>query len=294
MKLTALQALVAAVQEGSLRAAARQLGVSQPALSKMIRELELELAAPLLTRSTRGVTATPQGQVLFEHARKVAQELTAATGKIQQLSGRMHGELNIAAVPVAVLLLIPEAVKTFGRAFPDIRLRLSEELFAEPLQRLRNGSIDIMVGGIPDGLASGEFITEALMQTRMVAVARKGSPSATATRLGALSTAKWVYTSAGHDSGYAHRLFSRHGLPAPPIGAVVDSTLTLLALIAGSDYIGLMPEQILEHPLAAPYLVRLPLQEDGLPLTIGAITQRNAVISPAIRHFIAHLHRAAR
>ena len=53
MKLNALQALVAAIEEGSLRAAARRIGVSQPALTKLVRELEIELAAPLLERRVR-------------------------------------------------------------------------------------------------------------------------------------------------------------------------------------------------------------------------------------------------
>jgi hypothetical protein len=68
MKLTSLRALTAAVEEGSLRAAARRLGVSQPALTKLIRELETELATSLLLRSTTGVLATAQGMVLYEHA----------------------------------------------------------------------------------------------------------------------------------------------------------------------------------------------------------------------------------
>lgn len=129
MKLSTLQALVAAIEDGSLRSAARRLNVSQPALTKMIRELEIELAAPMLVRTSQGVLPTAQGQVLFERARKVAKELQAATDQISQLGGNMRGELNIGAVPVAVMLLIPEALRTFGREFPDIRLRVSEELY---------------------------------------------------------------------------------------------------------------------------------------------------------------------
>ena len=68
MKLVTLNALVAAIEEGSLRSAARRAGVSQPALTKMIRELEIELETTLLTRSSRGVTPTAQGKVLYERA----------------------------------------------------------------------------------------------------------------------------------------------------------------------------------------------------------------------------------
>lgn len=205
----------------------------------------------------------------------------------------MRGELNIGAVPVAVMLLIPEALRTFGRDFPDIQLRVSEELYIEQLQRLRSGQVDIAVGGIPQGLASGEFVTEELMSTTMVVVVRKGSPRVKATRLAQLADARWVYTGATTDTGYAKLLFESHGLEAPPMGAAVNSTLTLLSLVGSGDYVGLLPRQIAQHPLAAPYLSIVPVAETGLPLTVGAIIRSDSVISPAIRHFIAHLHRAA-
>lgn len=293
MKLTALQALVAAVEDGSLRSAARRLDVSQPALTRMIRELEIELAAPLLVRTSQGVLPTAQGQVLFERAQKVARELQAATEQISQLGGQMRGELNIGAVPVAVLLLIPEALRTFGRDFPDIKLRVSEELYIAQLQRLRSGQVDIAVGGIPAGLASGEFVTEELMTTSMVVVVRKGSAHAKARRLAQLADARWVYTGAATDTGYAAQLFEQHGLQPPRMGAVVNSTLTLLSLVGTGDYVGLLPRQIAQHPLAAPYISIVPVAEAGLPLAIGAIIRSDSVVSPAIRHFIAHLHRAA-
>ena len=292
LKLHALQALVAAIEEGSLRAAARRIGVSQPALTKLVRELEIELAAPLLERHSQGVRPTTQGQVLFEHALKVSRELASATDQIQQLGGKMRGELNIAAVPVAMMLLIPETLRTFSRAFPDLRLRVSEELFVEQLQKLRNGQVDLVVGGIPEGLPSGEFITESLMDTRMVVVARRGSRHVRAKRLIELSEAHWIYTGTSVQTGYASRLFETHGLPPPPVGAMVNSTLALMALLGSGDLLGLMPEQIVAHPLGQD-IVRVPLEESGLPLTVGTIIRSGSVVSPAIRQFIAHLHRAA-
>ena len=68
MKLTSLRALITAVEEGSLRAAGKRLGISQPALTKLIRELERELSTTLLVRSTTGVAATAQGRALYEGA----------------------------------------------------------------------------------------------------------------------------------------------------------------------------------------------------------------------------------
>jgi len=292
MKIKALEAFVAAIEEGSLRAAARRVSISQPALTKLVRELEKELTASLLERHSKGVVATAQGQVLFEHAKNALGELSTATELINQMDGKMQGELNVAAVPVAMMLLLPETLRTYSRAFPDILLHVSEEMFVEQLRKLRKGEVDLVVGGIPDGLPTGEFITESLMTTQMVVVAREGSRHTRVKKLSDLVHERWIYTGNSRQTGYVKLLFEAHGLPAPPAGVMVNSTLTLLALLGSADLLGLMPEQIVSHPLGQK-IVRVPLNESGLPLTIGAIIRSSSVVSPSIRHFISHLHRAA-
>ena len=293
MKLANLQALVAAIDHGSLRNAARNLGLTQPALTKAIRDLEMELGTRLLLRSSRGVFPTAQGQVLNKHALTVLRELASAQEQLRLLSGEQGGELSIAAVPLAVMLLIPETLRTFGREFPEVKLQVSEELYMAQMQRLRKGDVDVAVGGVPDGLPTGEFIVEPLLRTTMVVVVQKGSPRAYAQTLAELSDAKWVYTAASSDQGYARQLFESNGLPAPRIGAVVNSTLALLSLVSSADYVGLMPEQITRHPALAPFLSVVPIREKGLPLEVGVMVRQDASVSPIMRHFIAHLHRAA-
>lgn len=293
MKLNALHALVAAIEEGSFRGAARRLGVSQPALTKTLRELELELSTTLVERSTRGVTPTLQGKVLYERALNVQRELTAATDAINQMGGNMVGTLSVGAVPLAVTLLVPEAARTFGRDFPGVKLRIVEELYLAHLPRLRRREVDIAIGGIPDDLASGEYSVEPLMETRMIPVVRRGHPLAKATSLGELGRAGWIYTGVTSDTGYATTLFAMHHLPAPVAAASVTSTLALMAMLTSSDYVGLLPEQLMTHPLAAQLVVAPPIAEVGVQLQIGAIARHESMVLPAVRHFLAHLHRAA-
>lgn len=293
MKLTSLRALVAAVEEGSLRAAARRLGVSQPALTKLIRELERELAAPLLLRSTTGVLATAQGAVLYERAVAADRELAQAVDQIRQLGGRMSGTLSVGAVPLAVMLLVPETLRTYGREFPQIQLRISEELYIEQLTRLRKGEVDVALGPLPQDLPPGEFAVETLMPIAMVVVAARGHPLAGCRSLAGLAGAPWVYTGATADAGYARTLFERHGLAPPPAGALVNSTLGLLSIIASGHCIGLLPQQIALHPFARQHLEIVPLSEGPLTLTLAALARADAVLKPALRHFMAHLHRAA-
>jgi len=293
MKLIALQALVAAIEDGSLRGAAKRLGVSQPAISKIIKELEIDVEATLLTRTSLGVIPSAQGQLLYERAKKVTRELSVARDEISQLSGRMRGDLAIGAVPLAVMLLIPEVIRTFSREYPEIQLRISEELYFEQLERLRRGDVHVAVGGIPAGLPSGEFVVEPLISTRMVVVVKKGNPLHKAKSLRDLASAKWVYTGASRDEGYAKVLYESHDLEPPRVGAIVNSTLTLLSLVATGDFVGLMPCQIARMPLAAQYLSIVNVKEKGLPLNVGAIIKSDSVVSPSVRNFINHLHRAA-
>lgn len=293
MKLTSLRALVAAVEEGSLRSAARRISVSQPALTKLIRELERELATTLLQRSRTGVIATAQGMALYDSAVSADRALAQAVEQIRQLDGRMTGTLTIGAVPLAVMLLVPETLRTFGAAFPDIQLRVIEELYIAQLTRLRRGEVDLALGPLPDDLPAGEFIAEVLMPIEMVAVVRRGHPLAAARRLQDLGAAPWVYTGATPEAGYAKTLFERHGLPPPPAGALVNSTLGLLSIVASGHCIGLLPRQIAAHPFALQYLQTIAVDEGPLTLSLGVLARAEAHLKPSVRHFMAHLHRAA-
>jgi DNA-binding transcriptional LysR family regulator len=293
MKLSHLRAFTAALEEGSLRAAAKRLGLSQPALSKMMRELERELTTTLLLRSRGGVTGTTAGMVLYERARAADRELTQAAEQIRQLGGGMTGTLTIGAVPLAVMLLVPEALRTFGREFPQIQLRVIEELYIAQLAPLRKGEVDIALGPLPEGIPAGEFTVEPLMPITMAVVVRRGNPLARARHLAELAEARWVYTGASAESGYARLLFERHGLAPPPAGALVNSTLGLLSIIASGNIVGLLPQQIAAHPFAQQHLEIVPIAEGPLQLSLGALARSGSALKPSVRHFLTHLHRAA-
>jgi DNA-binding transcriptional LysR family regulator len=258
----------------------------------MVRELERELRAPLLLRTTTGVSATAQGKVLYDRACRVRIELHDAVEQIDQLGGRMAGELNVTAVPLAVLLLVPETIRTFGREFPAIQLRLREELYIAQLTLLRSGEADIALGPIPEDLAAGEFHVETLMPIEMAVVVGKGSPLAQARSLQQLASARWVYTSLTGSTGYARLLFERNGLAPPAPAAMVHSTLSLLALIGSGDMVGLMPAPVAAHPAAAQFMTVVPIEEGRLALTLGVMVRRDSMLKPVVRHFLAHLQRA--
>jgi len=121
----------------------------------------------------------------------------------------------------------------------------------------------------------------------------KGSPLARARSLSELADARWVFTGPTADAGYARHMFAQHGLAPPPAAALVNSTLSLLSLICGGDYVGLMPQPIAVHPLAAQFMTVVPVREGPLSATLAAMSRPQNALSPAVRHFVAHLGRAA-
>jgi LysR family transcriptional regulator of abg operon len=294
MKLNALRALIAAIDTGSLRSAAKKMGLSQPALTKMVRELEAELGAPLLERSTTGVIPTAQGKILHARASAATRELDEAAQQIGQMGGRMVGELSIGAVPLALLMLIPEAVRTFSAEYPAIMLQLREELYVEQLSQLHQKAVDIVVGPIPKDRRAGECHIERLMQIEMAVVVRRGNHAAArATSLEQLKDARWVYTSLSGNTGYVRTLFEANDMQPPPPGAIVNSTLGLLSLISYGDCIGLMPMPIAMHPAVQPYLSVVPIKEGPLSLEVGAMVKAESMLKPMVRKFLIHLHRAS-
>ena len=113
MLLRRIRAFLAIAENGSIRGAARRIGVSQPALTKTLKELENSLSAPLVVRSAQGVTLTKYGEALLVRARLADAELRRASDEIGQMLGAKGGQIAVGLSPVASLLLAPDALKRF-------------------------------------------------------------------------------------------------------------------------------------------------------------------------------------
>ena len=94
-------------------------------------------------------------------------------------------------------------------------------------------------------------------------------------------------------SGYAKVLFENNNITPPLPGAVVNSTLGLISLIASGNYVGLMPKKLMDSPIAKKYLCQIKTVEPPLKLTLGVIVRHDKFLSSSIKNFIKHLHRAA-
>jgi DNA-binding transcriptional LysR family regulator len=141
MKLNQLRNVVAVAERGSLRAAARHLGIAQPALTRSIQEIERELGVPLFERHARGIVLSAMGQLFLRRAGAITREVERAREEIAQAQGGAGGTVA-AALSIVPHAALPQVLGPFGKRFPEVRLRLIEGPYPMVETGLMDGSVD--------------------------------------------------------------------------------------------------------------------------------------------------------
>lgn len=192
MRLNPLRIFLAIVDSGSQHAAARVLGVTQPAVTKALQRLEAELDVRLFERSVHGATLTEYGQALLTHARLIDSELRTSIEALDQIKGARKSSISVALSHLPGTLLLPVVLTNFRRKWPDINLRIAASAYPFLLPRVREGSLDFAIAPAPKDDWPEDLIREPLMATTLSPVVRRGPPLAAASRLNDLSGAEWV------------------------------------------------------------------------------------------------------
>ena len=293
MKLHHLRDLLAVAEQGSLRAAARELGIAQPALTRSIQELERDLGVPLFERKARGVVPTSLGEVFIRRAKGVSNELARARDEIDQLRGMVHGSVRVALSMVPHMALLPHALRPFRMRYPEVRLDIVDAVFPTVAAAMADGTIDCYIGPPPEHLPGG-LVTEKLFDNTRVILGRKGHPLARAKSLRELGEAEWVTTSitaeAEHELG---PLFLQHRLPAPKLVLQAHSALTLIVALVYSDLLTMLPVQWTNFPLMRDALQTIEVAEPLAAPAICIIQRAGLPLTPAAEHFCDLMRRAS-
>lgn len=143
MNLKQLDYFVHVAEVGSFTKAAALLGVAQPALSRQVRSLELELRQTLLYRNGRGVSPTEAGKRLLAHARGILNQIDRAREELEEMKGAPVGRVVVGAPPTVAKMLAVPLVKEFRTRFPRASLGIVEGLSVYVQEWLLIGRIDI-------------------------------------------------------------------------------------------------------------------------------------------------------
>lgn len=295
MKLSHLRNVVAAAECGSLRAAARQLGIAQPAITRSIREIENELGAPLFERHQQGMRLTAMGEAFLRRAKAVQAELRRAQEEIGQMKGEMRGQVCFAMSAVTTFALMPGAVRAFRARYPEPILKLTEGFFQNVETSILDGQLDFYVGPFvaPGGVM--RFQWEALYDNQRVVIARRGHALAGATSLGDLREAEWVkqtLTERGSDADF-ERPFESRSLPLPRVVMHTTSATATLLAVANSDLLTIVPARMLSPPIAADLFDVLQLDTPLTAPPICIVRRADLPLTPLAEHLCDMIRRAA-
>ncbi|MEM5339528.1 LysR family transcriptional regulator [Paraburkholderia azotifigens] len=145
MELKQLEAFVQVAELGSFTRAAITLDTNQPALSRLVRQLEVELRHTLLERNGRGVTPTPAGQRMLEHAKGILQQVQRASQDLDGLHGAPGGHFGIGITPSFAKVATHELVTSFRTTFPGATISVAQGLSTYLIEWLMMGRIDVAV-----------------------------------------------------------------------------------------------------------------------------------------------------
>jgi LysR family transcriptional regulator of abg operon len=293
MKLGQLRSFLSVAEHGSIRGAARALGVTQPAVTQAMRELETSLGVPLLQRGHTGVELTVYGTALERRANLIHREIEQAISEIDQIRDGSTGRVTVALSTAVALQLLPGAFVAFRDKFPSVEVRLNEVSVPSTLPRLSDGSVDFAVSHLLPGSLTG-WDVQRLFTSSMIVAARVGHPALAISDVSALADWEWLLPY-DDDSGpdLMQRLFSQARISPPSRVVRCTSSAMGLKLVGTSDLIGVFAETMVQTEFPHYGIAKVPLTDPLAPLEISTIMRPGAVLSPAAQNFLDFLRAAA-
>lgn len=292
IEISYLRHFVAAVEEGSIGNASRKLNISQPAVTRSIRQLEEHLEAQLLERGSKGVSPTPYGDNLYIRAKSILSDLQRAELEIGELKGGSQNLITIGALPSQANFILPEATIRFAETRPTTRVRVIQKTRAEILPSLMRREFDLIFGILDEPEGGDEVAQRLLFHDRPSIIVRADHPVLT----DSTDTARrileypWILPRPEADHRLYLNAYCRTAqLPLPNVVVECQTTPYLKAVVMQSDYVGVLPTNLPSVEEQAGYIKAVSL--DGLEKTIpfGIQYLDDHPVSAATRQFIAEI-----
>lgn len=292
IKFRHLEAFAAIARAKSLKRAGDALNLTQPAMSKTLKELEGLLGHSLMERGRAGVRLTPEGEVFLPHAE---QALGALRTGLNSLGGAgALGVLRLGALPSVAATLMPAAVTTFRAQAPEIVVQVLEGPHRHLCDLLRAGELDLVVGrlGRPDSMAGLTFTQ--LYTEEVVIVAAPDHPLAGATELAQLAEALIVYPPRETAiRPLVARMMIGDGLPLFQTRIESASGAFGRAMVLGPERaLWVISRGVVATDLAEGRLVALPISTGPTAGPVGVMARADDPPSPTIRRFRHAITRA--
>jgi LysR family pca operon transcriptional activator len=292
LRLNFLRVADAIETQRSLLKASAALGVSQPALTKSLQELEDILQLRLFDRHSRGVRPTEAGTVFVRSARHILAELRRLDEELDRLSSPGSGTVALGALPVAAAGVLPGALTRLKSTYPAIRIRLQQGRTEELLPLLASGEIDLIVGRLYEPAVADGFARQALWTEPISILARTGHPIfSEPPGIGVLRRHELILPTLTQRVGQEiDNLLSALGID--PAAFLRSSSYGFIReMLHGTDMLAVMPRLMMVGDLLRGTLRVVPLSIPAPDRPAGLILPRNRPL-PAAGHTFVECLRA--
>lgn len=264
-----------------LQVAAEAMGLSQPAASRALAEMERELGGALFYRHPRGMEATELGAACLRHARAILSGFESLETEVTELQRGTAGEVRVGTVTGPAVGCVVPAVQAVKAETPGIRVTVDVGPSAQLVRGLQEGTMDFIVARLPPGVEGADFELYPARNEVAELMVRRSHPLAGQGAVALADTLpfEWVIQERGSPIRVAvEGAFRGQGLPVPPRVTNSSSLLVALAMLAGDTSVitSLSAEAaslLAAGPLAAD-LVTLPLVEPILVTPYFVISHR--------------------
>ncbi len=295
MTMAELHALGALASRKTISGAADLLGVTQPAVSQLIRSLEEKLGVALFERSRRGLSPTEHGSNLLHCAQAVRASLDIAAEDLFSTTRGEAPRLRIGCQTAAAAGLLAVAVGRFAALEPGCTAVLIEEHRDILLEKLRNGHIDLFVGRLPSQGPGAGSRSEMLAQEGAVVVCARGHALARRRHVSLkdLLRSDWVLPAEG--SAFHVQIvetLSKYGIALPKPRVEARSMVAIAAIVSTSELVSFLPWSLFAANVAAS-LAALPVKIDWSAAPIGVIRMASSRKDRYVERFLECLRLVA-
>lgn len=292
LKLKQLRLLVAISKHSSILHAAAEICISQPAATKLLKDLETDFDVQLFNRTNRGVIPTVFGEALVKHGKLILAQISHAAQELDDLNQGLGGRVVVGTLLAASAQLLPHVIKHLHQQRPNVSIVVRDGTndFLMPL--LRSGDLDMVVGRLSEYRYREELTQEILYYEEVVVICREGHPLTKRRNVPFEELAKndWILppTQTTLRRQIDKEFFDR-GLPSPPNPVECVSFLTNRSLLLDTDMIGVFPFHVVKREISNGELAVVNCKLNNARSTIGISFRREDALSPAASAFLVQL-----
>lgn len=296
LKLRHLQTLLAIAECGSLVRAAGKLRVSQPAVTKILAEMEAVIGQPLVERTRHGVLLTTSGKILVRYATSSLRTIQEGLDSIARTQLADAPVIVVGVLPNVGATVLPSAVRRFVSGFPMARLRIRSGSNAVLLRDLRQGNLDLVIGRLGEPCDMQGLTFEQLYAEPLVFVTRPDHPLSLAVNLspGDLRGIPLVLPDAGTRIRIiADEFLLSSGLGlADPLIETIDTSFGR-ALILDCGAVWCVPLGVVARDISRGFLIRLDIDTETTYGPVGITQRADQTPSEAMRSLIEEVRVSA-